>query len=88
MGHISFSGTPGFVQISDDGLWVQPSLAANVSAFMASHSDLIPPNANHAFSWHNTEKVLSGNGGNKDWTLGTFYVRPFVSSSLGTTDDD
>ena len=65
----------GFVQVSRDALWVQPSLVGNVSTFMATHSHLLPPHANHAFSWNDVGKVLSGNGENKDWTLETFYVR-------------
>ena len=63
-----------FVQIVGDALWVQPSLASNVSAFMATHGDLLPPNPNHAFSWNDVGKALRGEAGSNDWTLRTFYV--------------
>ncbi|KAG5643372.1 hypothetical protein DXG03_001020 [Asterophora parasitica] len=59
----------GFVQINDDAEWVQPSLASNVSAFMASiQQDPLktldyesrPPlafreDANHGFVWRGNE---------------------------------
>ncbi|GLB43264.1 putative glycosyltransferase family 15 protein [Lyophyllum shimeji] len=62
----------GFVQVSDDADWVQPTLASNVSAFMASihnpsqsdlldHHDKTPPafpeDANLAFVWRGEEGV-------------------------------
>ncbi|KAF8518759.1 nucleotide-diphospho-sugar transferase [Gautieria morchelliformis] len=63
----------GFVQVSDDALWVQPSLAGNISAFMATHAHLLPPDANHGFSWRDIGKALRGEAGGEDWTMRTFY---------------
>lgn len=65
----------GFVQISTDASWVQQSLAANVSAFLATHSDLVSPNVNHAFSWHDVKKALRGEADDNDWIKESFYVR-------------
>lgn len=73
--------TIGFVQISNDGRWVQPSLGRNVSAFLAKYKDLLPSGANHKFTWYDTEKALAGNGGDADWTLLSFYVRRLLSKS-------
>ncbi|KAF8518758.1 nucleotide-diphospho-sugar transferase [Gautieria morchelliformis] len=63
----------GFVQVADDALWVQPSLAGNISAFMAKNARLLPPNANHAFSWHDVGKALRGEANGEDCTMKAFY---------------
>ncbi|KAF8588713.1 glycosyltransferase family 15 protein [Ramaria rubella] len=63
----------GFIQISNDALWVQPSLAGNISAFMSTHSHLVPPGVNHAFSWRDIDKALKGEAGSNDWTMRAFY---------------
>ncbi|KAG6915756.1 hypothetical protein DXG01_010023 [Tephrocybe rancida] len=42
---------PCFVQLFPDGEWVQPTLASNVSAFMATEKDNFPLDANHGFVW-------------------------------------
>ncbi|KAL0580495.1 hypothetical protein V5O48_001565 [Marasmius crinis-equi] len=68
---------PGFVQISGDADSVQPSLASNVSEFLATHPHLIPPDANHGFVWHNEEsieKALSGHAVTDDWTRQCMYA--------------
>ncbi|KAG6910070.1 hypothetical protein DXG01_013520 [Tephrocybe rancida] len=61
----------GFVQIIPDGEWVQPTLASNVSAFMATEKDNFPLDANHRFVWRgdeNVAKALRGEAGNPEWT--------------------
>jgi hypothetical protein len=61
-----------------DADWVQPSLAANVSHFLASHASLLPPDANHEFVWKGpkgAEKALKGLAASDDWSGMTFYVR-------------
>lgn len=63
----------GFIQISNDARWVQPSLGGNVSAFLAQNRHLLPPGANHRFTWYDTDRALAGNGGDDDWTLLSFY---------------
>ncbi|KAK7056681.1 hypothetical protein VNI00_002398 [Paramarasmius palmivorus] len=63
----------GFVQIAGDVDYVQPSLAGNVSAFMHSHSSLLPSHANMGFTWRNIPNALSGLGGNDDWTRMCMY---------------
>ncbi|KAF8588714.1 glycosyltransferase family 15 protein [Ramaria rubella] len=63
----------GFVQLTGDVLYVQPSLAANVSAFLAAHPHLIRRDANNAFSWRDVEKAFRGEAGNEDWTVNVFY---------------
>lgn len=68
---------PGFVQVNADASWVQPSLAANVSHFLASSSSLLPPDANHEFVWKGPEgaaKALKGDAESDDWSGMTFYV--------------
>ncbi|KAF9266974.1 nucleotide-diphospho-sugar transferase [Marasmius fiardii PR-910] len=66
----------GFVQISGDADYVQLSLATNVSHFLATHSHIIPRDANLGFVWHSSqsiEKALSGHGTNDDWNKMCMY---------------
>ncbi|KAG5649786.1 hypothetical protein H0H81_002044 [Sphagnurus paluster] len=78
----------GFIQVADDVEWVQPSLASNVSAFMASlqqdpsqNLDSKPPisfpeDANHEFVWrgpNGVAKALRGEAGNDEWTKRCMY---------------
>ncbi|TFK33822.1 nucleotide-diphospho-sugar transferase [Crucibulum laeve] len=66
----------GFVQISPDGTWVQPTLASNVSRFIADNERLVPADANLGFSWKGAagiEKARSGIATSDDWTLMCMY---------------
>jgi hypothetical protein len=69
---IEFGALYGFVQVNEDAVWVQPSLAGNVSEFLynyySSHpsSDAMrnsssfptaPANVNHAFVWNGKEAI-------------------------------
>uniref|UniRef100_A0A0W0F3C2 Glycosyltransferase family 15 protein n=2 Tax=Moniliophthora roreri TaxID=221103 RepID=A0A0W0F3C2_MONRR len=69
----------GFIQISPDADWVQPSLASNVSAFLRSHSDLVHSHQSHpnmGFTWRGREGIenaMNGVGGNDDWTRMCMY---------------
>jgi len=79
----------GFVQVSDDADWIQPSLVSNVSAYMASvHNGeqsldrdgktplTFPDEANHAFAWRGKEgieKAMRGKAENSDWTHRCMY---------------
>ncbi|KAF8992415.1 nucleotide-diphospho-sugar transferase [Cyathus striatus] len=47
----------GFVQVSGDTNFVQPSLASNVSYFMSQNRDLISQDANHGFVWNDAASV-------------------------------
>jgi len=77
----------GFVQISNDAGWVQPSLAGNVSTFMSSHGHLISKNANHRYSWKDANKALSGTADTSDATMLAFYNNWEISHrSLWTSD--
>ncbi|KAF8520399.1 nucleotide-diphospho-sugar transferase [Hysterangium stoloniferum] len=86
--HVRDAGAKyGFVQISNDADWVQPSLAGNVSMFMASHEHLIPTNANHRYSWKDVNKAFSGTAGTPDATMLAFYNNWEISHrSLWTSD--
>ncbi|KAF9465879.1 nucleotide-diphospho-sugar transferase [Collybia nuda] len=73
---IEQKGLYGFVQASLDASWVQPTLASNVSRFLASHASSLPPDANHEFVWKGPEgaaKALMGSAGSDDWSGMTFY---------------
>ncbi|KAH0582475.1 hypothetical protein H2248_010419 [Termitomyces sp. 'cryptogamus'] len=66
----------GFVQIAIDAEWVQPTLASNVSAFMAEHRDEFLPDANQGFAWYSSEgvaKAMRGEAGNDEWTKQCMY---------------
>ncbi|KAG6830256.1 hypothetical protein H0H87_008680, partial [Tephrocybe sp. NHM501043] len=67
----------GFVQLAYDAEWVQPTLASNVSAFMATEgADSFPPDANQGFVWHGDEniaKAMRGEAGNQEWTKRCMY---------------
>lgn len=71
----------GFVQVALDAVWVQPSLASNVSAFMASvhegsNSLAFPKDTNHAFVWNGkdgVDKAMRGEAGNTEWTKRCMY---------------
>ncbi|KAG5337048.1 NineTeen Complex (NTC) component [Termitomyces sp. Mn162] len=59
-----------------DGDWIQPTLASNVSAFMAEHRDEFPPDANQGFVWRGSDgvaKALRGEAGNSEWTNHCMY---------------
>jgi len=64
----------GFVQVIDDALFVQPSLASNASAFLTSHKHLVPEGANLKFGFKDTAKALAGTATADDWTKFMFYV--------------
>lgn len=69
--------TLGFVQISYDSEWVQPTLASNVSSFLSQNPHLLPKDANLAFVWQGKdgiEKALKGEAGNPEWTRRCMYV--------------
>ncbi|KAF5372917.1 hypothetical protein D9758_001721 [Tetrapyrgos nigripes] len=66
----------GFVQISPDADYVQPSLSSNVSHFLAANAHMLPHNANHGFVWKSKEaieKALKGEAGMDEWTRMTMY---------------
>ncbi|KIJ49903.1 glycosyltransferase family 15 protein [Sphaerobolus stellatus SS14] len=63
----------GFIQINEDAVFVQPSLASNVSQFLSKHRAMVPPGANMKFQWKEPEKALAGNGKSEDWTRLQFY---------------
>lgn len=57
---------------------MQPTLAGNVSEFLASHSHLVPSDANGGFVWRDIAKAMRGEAGADEWTRHTFYVRPLL----------
>ncbi|KAG7088570.1 hypothetical protein E1B28_012550 [Marasmius oreades] len=66
----------GFIQISPDADFVQPSLASNASYFLSTHSHIIPPNANLGFVWSGQsgiKKALQGQASNPEWTRMCMY---------------
>ncbi|KAJ3969123.1 nucleotide-diphospho-sugar transferase [Lentinula raphanica] len=79
----------GFIQINADAVWVQPSLASNVSEFLfdyysspnsaLSNINGIPAastDVNHGFVWHGKEgieKALKGEAGSQEWTTMCMY---------------
>jgi hypothetical protein len=68
---------PGFVQANTDSEWVQLSLAANVSHFLASHASLLSSDANLEFVWkgpEGVEKALKGLAATEEWSKMMFYV--------------
>ncbi|KAF9465878.1 nucleotide-diphospho-sugar transferase [Collybia nuda] len=73
---IEQQGLYGFVQVTPDASWVQPTLASNVSHFLASHASLLPPDVNLEFVWKGPEgaaKALQGTAESDDWSGMTFY---------------
>ncbi|KAF8646951.1 hypothetical protein AX16_007042 [Volvariella volvacea WC 439] len=63
----------GFTQIVGDALYVQPSLASNVSYFLNESRHLLAPGANIEFSWKDVDKALRGEATSKDWTIAIMY---------------
>ncbi|KAJ8080798.1 hypothetical protein PM082_017633 [Marasmius tenuissimus] len=66
----------GFIQVAPDADWVQPSLASNVSHFLATHRHMVPTDANQGFVWRGEEgivKAINGEGGNDEWTRMCMY---------------
>jgi len=73
---ISKKALYGFVQINPDATWVQPSLASNVSRFLAENAHLVPEDANMGFVWDGAagiEKAMKGHAGSDDWTKYCMY---------------
>ncbi|KAJ3994879.1 nucleotide-diphospho-sugar transferase [Lentinula boryana] len=65
----------GFVQINADAVWVQPSLAGNVSEFLFDFYSS-PNNVNHGFVWQGKEgieKALKGEADTTEWTKMCMY---------------
>ncbi|KAJ7579801.1 nucleotide-diphospho-sugar transferase [Mycena floridula] len=69
----------GFIQVSYDTEVVQPTLAANVSTYLASivsgngSENSFPKDVNHAFVWNNVPMALRGDAGNGQWTHRCMY---------------
>jgi hypothetical protein len=71
----------GFVQVTYDPSWVQPSLASNVSKFLHENRHIIPPDANQRFVWKGDEgvaKAMAGTANGDDWTGAVMYVSRFT----------
>src|ERR1700722_7820884 len=72
----------GFVQVVDDIVWTQPSLASNVSRFLSENSHLVPTNANLDFVWNGAagvETAMLGQAESNEWTRNCMYVSIFIA---------
>jgi mannosyltransferase len=73
---ISKKALYGFVQISLDATWVQPTLASNVSSFLAENAHIVPKDANLGFVWDGAaaiQKAMAGEAGSDEWTKECMY---------------
>ncbi|KIJ49931.1 glycosyltransferase family 15 protein [Sphaerobolus stellatus SS14] len=58
----------GFLQTNEDAVFVQPSLASNVSQFLSKHRAIVPPGANMKFQRKEPKRALAGNWKSEGWS--------------------